>query len=170
MKLILTFITLLSCSCIFSQEVNNAIFNKIDEKGKSYVEPIKKGEIEFLRNVDPPKDSWLFPKLLEYKKNIGSKNIMYGSIIMPSASKDSNLYSYNLFAYNFKKEIYYFVAIVSYKVSENNVMFQNSYLFTEDEGLNSWWRNTFSFYESKEIKNIPEKFIFPYCPPPPKNF
>ena len=170
MKLILLFLTLLSCSVIFSQEVNNDILNKINEKGKSYSEPIKKGEIEFLRNVDPPKNSWLFQKLLEYKKNIGSKNIMYGSIIMPSANKDSNLYSYNLFAYNIKKEIYYFVAIVSYKVSENNVMFQNSYLFTEDEGLNSWWRNTFSFYESEEIKNIPEKFIFPYCPPPPKNF
>ena len=170
MKLLLTLIMLLSCSYIFSQEVNNAIFNKINQKGESYTEPIKKGEIEFLRNIDPPKNSWTFQKLLEYKKNIKSKDIIYGSIIMPSANKNSNLYSYNLFAYNFKKEIYYFVAIASYKVSENNIKFQDSYLFTEDEGLNSWWRVAFTFYESEEFKNIPEKFVFPYCPPPPKNF
>ena len=75
---------------------------------------------------------------------------------MPSANKNSNLVSYHLFAYDTKKKFYYFVAIVSYKVSENKVIKDKSFLFTEKKSLINWWKTTFSFYESNEKNKIPE--------------
>ena len=80
---------------------------------------------------------------------------------MPSTNKSSTLFSFNLFAHNYKKEFYYFVAIVSYKVSENKVIKDQSCLFTERKSLINWWKTAFSFYKSNE------KYIFNVCHPPP---
>lgn len=168
MKLISILITLLSIPSLFSQEIDNQILEKIYSDGNLYTNPLKNGEIESLRNTEPPNSTWLFSKLEDYKQNIGSNNILYGTIIIPIVN--TNLVSYNLFAYDIKKRTYYFVAIVSYKISENDVMFDQAYLFTEKEALNSWWSYTFSFYQN-DIKNkIPEKYVFDVCPPPPFGF
>ena len=167
MKLIPLLLIYLSFSPLFSQEKNSQIFDVINKRGKEYVTPLINGKIESLRKVNPPKDTWLFESLEKYKQNLGSKDILYGSIIRPSTSRDSNIYSYNLFAYDTKKEIYYFVAIISYKVTGNSVQFNNSYLFTEKKSLKDWWMSIASFYKSDEIDEIPQKYVFEICPPPP---
>lgn len=158
---------ILSCSPLFSQEVDPQILDEIYEKGKSFTTSLKNGEIESLRNENPSKDTWLFSKLEEYKQKLGSNDIIYGDIILPSANANSNLYSYNLFVYDLKKEAYYFVAIVSYKITEGNVKLDNSFLFTEEKGLKDWWRRIFGFYQSEMIDNIPKKYLYDICPPPP---
>lgn len=166
MKFIQTLIIILSIQSLFSQERDSEIFDLIYKRGYEYTTPLKNGKIESLRNVSPPKDTWLFTSLEYYKKNMDSKDVVYGSIINPSTLKDSNLYSYNLFAYDTKKEIYYFVAIVSYKVEGSNIKFHNSYLFTEKKSLKDWWMSIASFYKDRKDE-IPQKFVFEICPPPP---
>jgi hypothetical protein len=158
---------ILSFASLFSQEVNPLILEKIKEGGISYTTFLKNGNIESLRKANPPKDTWLFSKLEKYKQNLGSKDILYGSIITPSNVENSNLYFYNLFAYDIKKEFYYFAAIVSFKVIDDNVQFESSFLFTENESLQNWWMNIFSFYESEKSNTILEKYNFKTCPPPP---
>jgi len=165
MKYAFTLIIALVYLSLFSQKVDTHTLDEIYEKGKLFTKPLKNGEIEFLKNSNPPKDTWLFSKLEEYKKNLGSNEILYGSIIMPSVDKTN--YSYNLFAYDIKKEMYYFVAIVSYQILENGIRFKSSYLFTEKKSLKDWWKRVFVLYQSKKINNIPEKYIFKVCPPPP---
>jgi len=165
MKLILILILIFICQPIFSQEVNSKMFEKIFEDGKSYTTRLKKGQIESLKKVNPPKDTWLFSKLEEYKRNLESENIIYGHIIMPSVNE--SFYSFNLFAYDIKKELYYFVAIVSFEILENDVKFNNSFLFTENKTLNDWWNRIFGFYQSDLIKKIPKKYLYKICPPPP---
>lgn len=167
MKVISTLIMILSFASLFSQEINPQMLEKINEDGILYTTSLKSGNIESLRQANPPKDTWLFSKLEKYKHNLGSKDILYGSIIMPSIVENSNLYFYNLFAYDIKKEFYYFAAIVSYKVIDDNVQFDNSFLFTEKESLQDWWMKIFSFYESEKFNTIPEKYQFKTCPPPP---
>jgi len=167
MKLISTLIIILSFHSLFSQEINPQILEKINEEGISYTTFLKNGNIESLRNANSPKDTWLFSKLEKYKQNLGSKDILYGSVIMPSIVENSNLYFYNLFTYDVKKEFYYFAAIVSYKVIDDKVLFDNSFLFTEKESLQDWWMKIFSFYESEKFNTIPAKYQFKTCPPPP---
>lgn len=166
MKLIQTLLIILSIAPLFSQKQNSEVFDAISKKGYEYITPLKNGKIESLRNANPPKDTWLFTSLENYKKNLGSKDIVYGSIINPSTVKGSNIYSYNLFAYDTKKELYYFVAIVSYKVEGDNIEFDNSYLFTEKKSLEDWWMSIASFYKDRKDE-IPQKFVFEICPPPP---
>ncbi|GAA4301290.1 hypothetical protein [Aestuariibaculum suncheonense] len=167
MKLFIALILILTNCSLFSQGVNEEVLNEIYQRGKTYTTPIKNGQIESLRNVNPPKDTWIFSKLEEYKKNLGSKDILYGSILMPSSVTNSNLYSYNLFAFDVKKKTYCFVAIVSYKVIGKDVKFSNSYLFTEKPSLKDWWTKIFGFYHSQMKDDIPQKFLFKTCPPPP---
>ena len=164
-KFISTLILILICYPIFSQDLNSEILDKIFEGGKSFTAKLKNGEIESLRKAKPAKDTWLFSKLEEYQRNLSSKNIIYGQIIMPN--KDESSYSYNLFAYDIKKESYYFVAIVSFKILENDIKINNSYLFTEKKSLEDWWLVMLGFYKSEQIKKIPEKYIYKICPPPP---
>lgn len=165
MKYTITLIITLIYISVFSQNIDTHTLDKILKKGRLFTKPLKNGEIEFLKNSNPPKDTWLFSKLEEYKKNLGSNQILYGSIIMPSVDKTS--YSYNLFAYDTKNETYYFVAIVSYQILENDIKFNNSYLFTEKKSLKDWWKRVFVLYQSREINDIPNKYIFKTCPPPP---
>lgn len=167
MKLIIILFLFLNLSPLFSQEQDSQIFDEITKRGNKYITPIKDGEIEFLKKEIPPKDTWLYASLEKYKENLDSKDIHYGSIIMPSTTKDSDVYSYNEFAYDIKKERYYFVAIVSYKVIGDSVQFDNSYLFTEKKSLENWWMSIVSFYRSDELDEIPKEFVFEVCPPPP---
>ncbi|WP_109437002.1 hypothetical protein [Aquimarina sp. AU119] len=148
-----------------SQDLSKETLEKIYDGGKSFTTPLKQGRIESLKNANPPKDTWLYSKLEEYKNQLGSDNIIYGEILMPSA--DEKFYSYNLFAYDKKKNFYYFVAIVSFEIINDNAKMKNQYLFTEKKSLKNWWLKTFGFYESKLIKKIPEKHLFKTCPPPP---
>ena len=164
-KFISTSILILICYPIFSQDVNPEILEKIFEGGESFTAPLKNGQIESFRKVKPSKDTWLFSKLEQYHRNLSSKNILYGQIIMPN--KDESTYSYNLFAYDIKEESYYFVAIVSFKILENDVKINGSYLFTEDKSLKNWWYVMLEFYKSEKVKKIPKKYIYQICPPPP---
>lgn len=164
-KLISTSILILICYPVFSQDLNPEILDKIFEGGESFTAPLKNGQIESLRKVKPGKDTWLFSKLEEYQRNLSSKNIIYGQIIMPN--KDESSYSYNLFAYDIKEESYYFVAIVSFKILENDVKINGSYLFTEDKSLKNWWYVMLEFYKSENVKKIPKKYIYQICPPSP---
>ncbi len=165
MKNLFTLLVILSNSFVSAQDVNIETLDKIFTEGKSYIEPLKNGQIEHLKNVKPPKDTWVFSKLEDYKQNLGSDQILYGSIIMPGVNDST--YSYNLFAYDIKREAYYFVAIVSYDVLENDVKFDNAFLFTEERSLKDWWSTTFKFYQSEKIKTISKEYIFEICPPPP---
>jgi hypothetical protein len=165
MKLTPILILIFFSQSLFSQEVSSESLEKIYESGKAFTTPLKRGQIESLKKANPSKGTWTYSKLEEYKRNLNSENIIYGQIIMPSA--DEAFYSYNLFAYDIKKETYYFVAIVSYEIINNDVKMNNSFLFTEKKSLKDWWKRTFGFYESKLIKKIPEKYLFKTCPPPP---
>ncbi|MDR9449543.1 MAG: hypothetical protein RI535_09985 [Psychroflexus sp.] len=150
---------------VSAQDLSGETLKKIYYGGRSYTTPLKQGQIESLKNANPPKDTWLYSKLKKYKSKIGSENIIYGEILMPSL--DEKFYSYNLFAYDIKKSFYYFVAIVSFKIINGDAKMGNQYLFTENISLKNWWRKTFEYYESKQIKKIPEKYLFETCPPPP---
>ncbi|WP_442266678.1 hypothetical protein ACSIGC_02995 [Tenacibaculum sp. ZS6-P6] len=154
-----------SVNTVFAQKSNDDILNEVYNKGKSFSIHIKNGDFEHLSNKKPPKGTWTYSKLIEYKKNIGSKDIFYGSIIIPT--NDETMYSYNLFAYDLKKEFYYFVAIVSYKIDNKSIKFDNGFLFTEKEIITNWWKNIAEFYRSKKIEKIPESYKLRFCPPPP---
>lgn len=75
-------------------------------------------------------------------------------------SSNELYYSYNLFAYDYVKEKYYFVAIASYQIENDNLEMRSACLFMEKEALFSWWNNTFGFYESDLIKDIPDKYLY----------
>lgn len=164
-RVISVLVFVFSFSVLLSQESQNQILSKVYLRGKTFSMPIKNGEIESLQQSNLPKDTWTYKKLKEYKQNLGSDNIIYGSIIMPN--KKETFYSYNLFAYDIKKKFYYFVAVVSYRTTGNNIEFNGSFLFTEKKGLENWWLNIANFYKSNRIKKIPKKYLFDFCPPPP---
>lgn len=163
---ILILVSILFVQPIFSQELSKVTLEKIYNDGKSFTTPLKQGRIESLKRANPPKDTWLYSKLEEYKNQLGSENIIYGEIVIPSA--DEKFYSYNLFAYDIKKEFYYFVAIVSFEITNNDAKMKTQYLFTENKSLKKWWSKTFGFYQSDIFKNVPEKYLYKTCPPPPE--
>ena len=132
MKYVSILIMTLFYSNLFSQEVKLEILDEVFKRGELFSTPLKNGEIESLRKANPPKDTWVFSKMEEYKQNLGSNDIIYGSILMPNI--EGTFYSYNLFAYDIKRNSYYFVAIVSYKISKDNIEFSKAYLFTEKQG------------------------------------
>ena len=134
------YITLLLINLIylplFAQEMYDKKLDLVYERGELFTRSIKEGKIESLRNANPSTGTWTYVKLQEYKKNLGSKDLIHGSVIMPNA--EGTLYSYNHFAYDTKKETYCYVAIVSYDISGDHVELKNSYMFTEKEPLNMW--------------------------------
>ena len=164
-KLISILILILFVQPMFSQELSLETFEKMFDGGKQFTTPLKQGRIETLRNANPPKDTWLYSKLEEYKRQLGSENIVYGEILMPSA--DEKFYSYNLFAYDVNKKFYYFVAIVSFEIIDSDAKMKTQYLFTENRSLENWWGKTFGFYQSDLIKNVPKEYLYKTCPPPP---
>lgn len=165
MKIVLILLLLMSMATMSAQEINPQTLEGIFESGKIFTSRLKNGDIEQFRNAKPPKDTWTFPKLQAYKEKIESKNILYGSILIPSANK--KLCSYNLFALDMETRKYHFVAIVSYKLQDDGFKQNGAYLFTEEPSLKSWWKTVFSFYESEEIKSFPKKYLYEVCPPPP---
>lgn len=166
MKTSLIIIFTFLCQSLFSQELSPEIFEKIYTGGQEFTTHLKQGKIELFKNAGPPKDTWTYSKLEEYKRNLNSGNIIYGEIIMPSM--DEKHYSYNLFAYDTQKEAYYFVAIVSYSILNNDVKLNHSFLFTEEKSLKEWWLRISYSYKSGQINKVPEKYLlFKICPPPP---
>jgi|GEM_PF-1504610 hypothetical protein len=145
------------------------LYQKIESIGLSYVNQLKEGNIEGLKNINPPKDTWLYSKLLDYKKHLdeNENSIFYGSFIEPSII-ESDTYAYNFFALKKQKEVhYFFVAVISVSFKYGKLKIDNTYLFTEDKSLKGWWQHVFSFYESEAIKTIPKKYLYKICPPPP---
>ena len=146
-------------------------FKAIDSLGQQFTAKLKRGELDQFKNGNPPKNTWTYAKLLKYKEDLNDPdtNIRFGDFVEPST--DESIYGYNLFAYkrpdggdNFD---YYFVAIISVDISGKEPKIENAYLFTEQEGLESWWRHVFGLYYKDTIKDIPEAYRFPTCPPPP---
>jgi len=165
--LFLTIFFISSLSVVSQNDI--AFFQNIEKTGSRFVSNIKNGDIERLKNVVPPKETWTYEKLEIYKKQLTLEhsNIQFGSYIEASQKKDN--YGYNFFAY---KQIensfeYFFVAIINVNTSNNMFKVDNSYLFTEKKALKDWWSHTFGFYKSKSFKDIPEQFKMPACPPPP---
>ena len=60
---------------------------------------LKNGDIKGLEKVTPPKDTWLYSKLLDYKKVLSEENdsIFYGGFIKPATIKGN--YGVNFFAF-----------------------------------------------------------------------
>ncbi|CAL2087514.1 hypothetical protein [Tenacibaculum sp. 190524A05c] len=163
MKLVILLI--LMCFTTYSQQSNAKIYQEAFESGKAFSKNIKSGRIEPLKSRIPPKDTWDYSRLVEYKQNIGSKDVIYGNFLMPN--KDKTIISYNLFAFDIKQNSYYFVAVVSYKVINEKLESNGSYLFTEKIGLKNWWMNVARFYQGNDIKEVPKKYLIEICPPPP---
>jgi hypothetical protein len=159
--LLLTFISFSA----YSQQPNAKIYQEAFESGKAFSKNIKSGRIEPLKNRTPPKGTWTYARLNEYKQNIGSTDIIYGNFLMPSSNNTD--ISYNLFAFDIKQNSYYFVAVVSYKVINEKLELDRSFLFTEKNILKNWWVNVARFYKGDKIKMIPKKYLLEICPPPP---
>lgn len=151
----------------FSQ--NEINYKVVDSLGRDFTKNLKSGNIEYLENSKPPKGTYTYKRLVEYKEAlIKYPDIIIGSFIEPSV--DSSLYAFNLFAYRRTDEKsfeYYFAAIISIDISSEVYKIKNSYLFTEQDALKSWWRHIFGFYYTEKNKEIPKQFVFPVCPPPP---
>lgn len=162
---LLTIIIIFQSSLIFSQSDSN--YKTIQTKGLEFITPLKNGEIESLKNITPPEGTWKYSRLIEYKEDLkNSEEILFGSFIQPSKTKDN--YGFNFFAYNDVGD-YYFTAVVNFKIVENEVKIQNSYLFTEKEALKNWWLNAFNFYDGEVIKSVPKKYLYIICPPAPNS-
>lgn len=147
----------------------NEKFNEVERLGKAYVKPIMEGHIENMKNANPPKNTWTYKKLENYKAYLqASKQVFYGSYIMPGLQE--GIYSYNQFAYTKDEEgfyHYFFVAIVSVNTSNKEAVIDKAFLFTEEKPLIDWWTTTFGFYQNEASKKIPKEFMHPICPPPP---
>ena len=152
----------------FSQEgISNEVFRQIDKEGYNFVLPVVKGDIEDLKNTTPPVDTWTYQDLLEYKETLKDKKLHYGSFIQPAGS--DNEYAFNFFAFTPNGDgsyKYFFVAIVVYRIEEEHLTNIESYLFTQEKPLKSWWTIAYNYYESDAIKTIPSAFV-DYPPPPP---
>ncbi|WP_411766315.1 hypothetical protein [Winogradskyella sp. A3E31] len=168
MKTILFGLSYLICLNSFAQKIVD--FKSLDSIGRKHSQRLIKGDIEFLKNYNPPPNTWSYNRLLDYKKALvdEDKMILSGRIIGPS--NNDSIYSYNFFAYHRTKEgklEYFFVTVVSIDISSNKPNIENSYLFTEGEALKSWWMHIFGLYHTKEIEEIPKEYQYPVCPPPP---
>jgi len=166
MRYILFLVLFFINSIVFSQNENMELFEQIKELGENYTKSIVDGQIEGLRNSNPPKDTWTYPKLESYRKDMVLTSIVHGSFIMPNLNKKDN-YSYNVFAIDSRNKSYYFVAIISFDVVDGKVRKNNGYLFTEELSLKDWWKSVHGFYSSQNIKDVPEEYLFYTCPPPP---
>lgn len=131
---------------------------------------IRKGDIAFLKNAKPPTNSWEYTDLLKYKNDLSDPNAMIFSGDFIGPSNDEAIYSYNFFAYKKTKDNdydYYFAAIISIDISSGYPVVKNQYLFTQKEGLKSWWSHVFGLYHTGMIDRIPKRFQYVTCPPPP---
>lgn len=147
---------------------SDAQFQKIQEMGLEFVNPIKEGRIEGLKNITPPKNTWTYSALEEYKTQLENKaNIGYGSFIQPGGS--SNSFGFNFYALQFNgtEYKYRFVAVVNYQIIDGEVVkAKANYLFTEKEGLKKWWASSTSHcLNNNTFLNTNPMQID--CPPPP---
>lgn len=171
MKLFIQYILLISflaSNTIYGQK-DDFFFIKLKDIGEKYVANLKAGNIENLKNANPPEGTWMYSKLLNYKDQLtdNSSLIYYGSYIEPSMVEDG-IYAYNFFALQKSEESpYFFVAIVGIDTNEDAFKIDHVFLFTEREALKSWWSHTFNFYHSDLIKEVPDEFLYFICPPPP---
>lgn len=72
MKLKLFLILLICSQSLFAQKPSLEVLDELFKHGRAYNTPIKNGQIEFLKNKIPPKDTWDYAKLKYYKENIDS--------------------------------------------------------------------------------------------------
>jgi len=156
--------------CLSGYAQTDLDFKRIDSLGRSYTARLKSGNLDQFKNNTPAEGTWTHKRLLEYREDLNNLNIdvVFGDFIGPSVKE--NIYAYNLFAYKITGENqreYYFAAIISVDISEDNPRIENAYLFTEKEALKSWWSHVFGLYYNKTIEKIPEKYRYPICPPPP---
>ncbi|MBT8245110.1 MAG: hypothetical protein HKP48_09960 [Winogradskyella sp.] len=159
-------------SCVFSQVAID--YAKIEARGKSFTSRLKSGNIAFLKNAKPPEGTFRYSDLVAYKNDLNNNpdSIRFGSYIEKSETT-ADSYAYNLFAFKIKEDgeaKYYFTAIISMDVSSEIYKVTNPYLFTQKESLKSWWGHTFGFYHesnSEAREQIPQKYIYKVCPPPP---
>ncbi len=174
MKVYLSIIIVFGLLSLTSAQ-NNDLFTNVENVGKSFTLSLKNGEIGNFKRQNPPKNTWTYSRLLEYKKYLDNKkHVLYGSFIQPSLRK-KDVYFYNFYAIrnDGKKDDYhyFFIASIGISIKNNQYTVINSYLFTEDMPLKKWWQSTLYFFESDDIKQIPTKFLRPnICPPPPQNF
>lgn len=157
-------------SCFVCNAQSEIDFKSINDLGKAFTAKLRAGDLRSFKNSKPPKDTWTYERLLEYKKDLNNPdvNISFGNFIGPSTNK--TIFAYNLFAY--KKSVngdyeYYYAAIVSIDVSNEKPKIENAFLFTEKDALKSWWKHVFGLYHTKTIETIPDKYYNPICPPPP---
>ena len=133
------------------------------------VTPSVEGQIEMFKDMTPPENSWTFENLVRYKNDAEKdrQSIRYGKYIERNSSGNGR-YAYNYFAYKPQPDHgdYYFAIIIEVDPAKDfNIT--GTYLFTEKDSVKSWWSHTLWFYESEYIKEIPEEFLYPFCPPPP---
>ncbi|QIE60015.1 hypothetical protein G5B37_10700 [Rasiella rasia] len=146
----------------------DADFEKIQYMANFRIHALKQGNIENLKGQKPAEGTWNYQHLIAYKEALKEeRNIVYGSYIEKVRDKD-NHFAYNYFAIETdgKNHRYYFVAIFEFDISQEfNIV--NSYLFTYPESLKSWWMHTAGMYKYNLLKDIPEKYVYTVCPPPP---
>ncbi|WP_299365104.1 hypothetical protein [Winogradskyella sp.] len=168
MKQLFTILSLVVSLIVSSQ--TQVDYKGIDSLGRSFTAKLKRGDLEEFKNLKPPKDTWTYARLLDYKEDLDNPdiNIIIGDFVEQSTSETT--YGYNLFAYTRSDENsyeYYFVAIVSIDTSEGEPRIENVFLFTEKEGLKSWWGHVFGLYYNETYKDTPKSYRYPVCPPPP---
>jgi hypothetical protein len=150
-------------------KLHDSIYRRMVRNGLNYVHQIKSGDIENFKKEVPPKNTWTYRNLLQYKNALeNNKTVYYDYYLQPLVNKDC--YGFNFFALNtnnISKGKYYFVASVSMKVLDNNVIFLNSYLFTEKEPIKQWWLNMWGYFNSVNVVNIPKHYLLQIPPPPP---
>ncbi|MDH7445437.1 hypothetical protein [Aquimarina sp. 2201CG14-23] len=150
---------------------NPKILKKIKKDGIKFISSLKNGKIEYFKGQKPPQNTWRYEKLAQYRDSLHSDRfIAYGDLIMPSNKKNSFSYNFFAIANKDKYSYYYFVAIVSFDVTNNlEVKKSTSFLLTEKKSLMSWWNSIFYFYQSGLADKLPEEYVFKICPPPPSN-
>ena len=152
-----------------AQEDKNDILSSVKEFGERFTYKLKNGDLSQFKNVTPPEGTWTYEKLIEFRKYLieNKEKIKFGSYVEPSTSK--GIYGYNLFAFIERDNgvKYFFAAVISVDKTEGGNKLDNAYLFTEREALKGWWMHTYGFYQGDAIKDIPKKFLYFTCPPPP---
>jgi hypothetical protein len=154
----------------FAQDTD-AILKKVEEVGYQFVAPLKNGKIAHLKNRKPPKNTWTYEALLQYKKQLDAGEfVFYGSYISPTKKK--GFYNFNFYATKESKEgeRYFFTTSVIISLVNDKYKVIASFMFTEKESLKAWWLSTVNFFRSDDFNTIPKEFIQPNICPPPPNF
>lgn len=168
MKLILLFCLLgLTFNCFSQNDIN---YKLVDSIGENITRNLKAGNVAYLKDLKPPKNTWSFDHLILYSEALKEypNDVIIETFLEPS--KNELFCAFNLFAYRYIDENnveYYFAAIISVDVTNDAYQLQNTYLFTVPEALKNWWIHVYGFYQRNGKEQIPEEFILPVCPPPP---